>query len=192
MTASQTNLAAQIIIQLTFTLTTGVNVKFRKRKIEHWIVLKFWDMCFCQPHTCLKSYKFLHQMVETFMHLFIMMPAIYKKEFLQNSNSEGTVYHISPDSKDNIIWIVLKEFGFSKSYMRKLLKGVDFRVKLEENGWVSYRVSDKWHFINTSSVPTFQDEDDKENYRLTLCHHTKRCLCKTKNQNLTWHHMTPH
>jgi len=149
-------------------------------------------MCFCQPHTCLGSFKFLHEMIETFLHLNKMLPKICRDKLLQNDESEKTVLHISPRTpKQNIVWVVLEEFGFSKKYIVKLLEGVDFTVVLEHGGWVSYRVSNKWHYLQSASTPSFDHTIKIPKYSLMLCHHKTRCNCKSINQTLMWHHMIP-
>ena len=175
---SPTERVAQLVIQLTFLMSTGtVKLKFDPENNPPIQYHDTWEE-YCRPHECLRAYlklfNYIHQYVST---------SVYIK--IQRKGNDKVVFKVSNQfPKDDFLRVILIGMRFDADYIQDLLKGVNFSVEIKDQCWIAYQFNEsgKWHMLsrlsNTKPIAS-------------LCSPvTTVCYCNQKYPNFSWHHMS--
>jgi len=156
--------AAQIILQMTFSMTRGNDKKFAFNPLTRYFprhpdhknnpnpndIRK--KLCVdCKPHLCYIAFLNLefniknYVAVKTIVH--VMLGGEEQYEFKVSSENP----------KDSVIWKVMKLLDFSEEYILELLEGVNFTVVVKEQFKLSLQVYDRWEHLDLLELEEIPD-----------------------------------
>lgn len=169
----QLKLAVELIMNITFSMTTGVPKLENKLQKHSCAQSVTGNKCF--PHQCSAAYSRLEGKLMLILGLHCLNP-------YNPINKDKHVVRVTPKYTDqNFIWHALMSLKYERDYIKRLLHGVNFKLEIKELKSIAYRIHShgSWRIL----IPD-------HNEIVVNCHHSNRCDCNITTPDSVWYDMS--
>ena len=136
----QIKLSVEIILNIVFSMTTGVP-KLESKTLPHPCNQRTSSKCF--PHQCSVAYEALRG------RLLLILALQWLNPQRTDLRDKYVIKVTSKYSHHNFVWHTLLNLNYERDYIRKLLKGVHFKLEIKELQWIAFKIHSRgcWHML---------------------------------------------